>query len=98
MSSHGEDIVQATWNKFKVLSYLTHIYVRGFDRQGMANQITNIISNEYGINMRSINLDAHDGIFEGHLYVYIHNTDNLNTLLTKLQKLKGIDSVTRQDN
>ena len=97
MSSRGEDIVQATWNKFKVLSYLTHLYVRGFDRQGMANMITNIISNEYGINMRSINLDAHDGIFEGHLYLYIHNTDNLNTLITKLQKLKGIDSVTRQD-
>ncbi len=97
MSSRGEDIVQATWNKFKVLSYLTHLYVRGFDRQGMANQITNIISNEYGINMRSINLDAHDGIFEGHLYLYIHNTDNLNTLISKLLKLKGIDSVTRRD-
>ena len=34
MSSRGEDIVQATWNKFKVLSYLTHLYVRGFDRRG----------------------------------------------------------------
>ncbi|MCE1200157.1 MAG: RelA/SpoT family protein, partial [Marinilabiliales bacterium] len=97
MSSHGDDIVQATWNKFKVLSYLTHLYVRGFDRQGIANQITHIISNEYGINMRSINLDAHDGIFEGHLYLYIHDTDHLNTLISKLTSLKGIDSVTRQD-
>lgn len=97
MSSRGEDIIQATWNKFKVLSYLTHLYVRGFDRQGMANQITNIISNEYGINIRSINLDAHDGIFEGHLYVYIHNTDSLNILISKLLKIKGIDTVNRQD-
>jgi GTP pyrophosphokinase len=98
MSSRGDDIIQATWNRFKVLSYLTHLYLRGFDRQGMANQITNIISNEYGINMRSINMDAHDGIFEGHLYLYIHNTDNLNTLISKLLKLKGIDTVTRMDN
>ena len=97
MSSRGEDIIQATWNKFKVLSYLTHLYIRGFDRQGMANQITNIISNEYGINMRSISLDAHDGVFEGHLYVYIHNTDNLNALISKLLKIKGIDTVNRQD-
>jgi len=97
MSSRGEDIIQATWNKFKVLSYLTHLYVRGFDRQGMANQITNIISNEYDINIRSINLDAHDGIFEGHLYVYIHNTDSLNILISKLLKIKGIDTVSRQD-
>jgi GTP pyrophosphokinase len=47
--------------------------------------------------MRTITLNAHDGIFEGHLYLYIHNTDNLNTLITKLQRMKGIDSVTRQD-
>jgi len=97
MSSRGEDIIQATWNKFKVLSYLTHLYIRGFDRQGIANQITNIISNEYDINIRSINLDAHDGIFEGHLYVYIHNTDSLNILISKLLKIKGIDTVNRQD-
>ena len=97
MSRRGEDIIQATWNKFKVLSYLTHLYIRGFDRQGIANQITNIISNEYSINMRSINLDAHDGVFEGHLYVYIHNTDTLKILISKLLKIKGIDTVNRQD-
>ncbi len=97
MSSHGEDIIEANWTKFKVLSYLTHLYIRGFDQQGIANKITNTISNDYGINMRSISLDAHDGIFEGNLYLYIHHTDNLDALISKLLDIKGIDTVSRKE-
>ncbi len=98
MSSHGDDIIEANWTKFKVLSYLIHLYIRGFDQQGIANKITNIISNDYGINMRSISLDAHDGIFEGNLYLYVHHTDNLDTLIEKLLDIKGIDTVSRKEN
>jgi len=97
MSSHGDDIVEASWTKSKVLSYLIHLYIRGFDQQGIAHKITNVISNEYQINMRSINLDAHDGIFEGNLYLYVHNTDMLDTLISKLLNIKGVDTVSRKD-
>jgi GTP diphosphokinase / guanosine-3',5'-bis(diphosphate) 3'-diphosphatase len=97
MSSHGDDIVEASWTKSKVLSYLIHLYIRGFDQQGIAHKITNVISNEYQINMRSINLDAHDGIFEGNLYLYVQNTDMLDTLISKLLNIKGVDSVIRKD-
>ena len=97
MSSHGDDIVEASWTKSKVMSYLIHLFIRGFDQQGIANRITNVISNEYQINMRSISLESHDGIFEGNLYLYVHNTDMLDTLVTKLLNIKGVDSVSRKD-
>lgn len=97
MSSHGDDIVEATWTKSKVLSYLIHLFIKGFDQQGIANKITNLISNEYQINIRSLSLDAHDGIFEGNLYLYVHNTDMLDTLISKLLSIKGIDSVIRKE-
>ena len=97
MSSHGDDIVEANWTKFKVMSHLIHLYIKGFDQQGIAYKITHIISNDYGINMRSISLDAHDGIFEGNLYLYIHDTENLDILINKLQGIKGIDTITRKD-
>jgi GTP pyrophosphokinase len=97
MSSHGDDIVEATWTKSKVLSYLIHLFVKGFDQQGIAHKITNLISNEYQINIRSLSLDAHDGIFEGNLYIYVHNTDMLDTLISKLLSIKGVDSVIRKE-
>lgn len=97
MSSQGDDIVEATWTKSKVLSYLIHLFIKGFDQQGIANKITNLISNEYQINIRSLNLDSHDGIFEGNLYLYVHNTDMLDTLISKLLSIKGVDSVVRKE-
>jgi len=97
MSSQGDDIVEATWTKSKVLSYLIHLFIKGFDQQGIANKITNLISNEYQINIRSLNLDSHDGIFEGNLYLYVHNTDMLDTLISKLLSIKGVDSVIRKE-
>ena len=81
----------------KVLSYLIHLFIRGFDQQGIAHKITNVISNEYQINMRSISLESHDGIFEGNLYLYVHNTDMLDTLVSKLLNIKGVDTVSRKE-
>jgi GTP pyrophosphokinase len=95
MSSHGDNVIDVKWTRFKVLSYLSHINMRGFDRQGIVNTITNIISNEYDINIRSINFDAHDGIFEGNLFLYVHHTEDIEKLVGKLSKIKGIDSVER---
>ena len=97
MSSHGDDIVEATWTKSKVFSYLIHLFIKGFDQQGMAHKITNLISNDYQINIRSLSLDAHDGIFEGNLYLYVHNTDMLDILISKLLSIKGVDTVIRKD-
>lgn len=97
MSSHGDDIIEASWTKSKVMSYLIHLFIRGFDQQGIANRITNLISNEYQINMRSISLESHDGIFEGNLYLYVHNTDMLDTLVSKLLNIKGVDTVSRKE-
>jgi GTP pyrophosphokinase len=98
VGSHGEKIIAAKWTKFKKLSYLTRLKLKGFDRVGIVSEITNIISKLYNINMRSVKFDTHDGLFEGDLFLYMHNAEDLNNLIKQLSKLKGIDSVTRVEN
>jgi GTP pyrophosphokinase len=95
MSQQGDSIMAAEWTKFKKLSYLSRIRLTGFDRVGMVNEITNIISKQNSINMRTVHFDAHDGIFEGDLYLYIHNVQDLNELIARLKKIKGIDNIER---
>jgi len=95
MSQQGDSIITAEWTKFKKLSYLSRIKLSGFDRVGMVNEITTIISKQNSINMRTVHFDAHDGIFEGDLYLYIHNLQDLNELISRLMKIKGIDTVER---
>ena len=35
--------------------------------------------------------------FEGNLYLYVHNTDMLDILISKLLSIKGVDTVIRKD-
>ncbi|HKI87855.1 MAG TPA: RelA/SpoT family protein [Draconibacterium sp.] len=98
LSSHGERIITAEWTRFKKQSYLTRLRLEGFDRLGIVNEVTNIISKEHNINMRSVQFDTHEGIFEGDLFLYIHNTDDLTNLISRLEKIKGIDNVSRDEN
>jgi GTP pyrophosphokinase len=62
---------------------------------GIVNQVTNIISKEHNINMRSVQFDTNEGIFKGELFLYIHNAEDLNNLIAELKKIKGIDDVSR---
>lgn len=95
MSQQGDGIITAEWTKFKKLSYLSRIKLSGFDRVGIVNEITNIISKQNNINMRTVHFDSHDGIFEGDLYLYIHNVQDLTELISRLMKIKGIDNIER---
>jgi GTP pyrophosphokinase len=95
MSQQGDSIITAEWTKFKRLSYLSRIKLSGFDRVGMVNEITTVISKQHNINMRTVHFDSHDGIFEGDLYLYIHSVQDLNELINRLMKIKGIDTVDR---
>jgi GTP diphosphokinase / guanosine-3',5'-bis(diphosphate) 3'-diphosphatase len=98
LSSHGNRIIAVEWTKFKKQSYLTRLRLEGFDRLGIVNEVTNVISKLHSINMRSVQFDTHEGIFEGDLFLYIHNSDDLHHLIARLEKIKGIDRVSRDEN
>jgi GTP pyrophosphokinase len=98
LSSHGDRIITAEWTRFKKQSYLTRLRLEGFDRLGIVNEVTNVISKQHSINMRSVKFDTHEGIFEGDLFLYIHNADDLHHLISKLEKIKGIELVSRDEN
>ncbi len=95
MSSHGNRIIPSRWTTHKILSYLVRIHIQGVDKFGIYNHITTIISKELSVNMRNINLVSHDGIFDGCIDLYVHNTKDLNNLIMNLIKIKGVESVNR---
>ena len=98
LTNQGDKIVKAEWTKFKRQSYLTRLGLEGFDRLGIVNEVTNMISKGHNINMRSVKFDTHDGIFKGDLFLYIHNAGDLNELISRLKTIKGIENVTRVEN
>jgi GTP pyrophosphokinase len=97
LSSHSELLVPVKWTTHKLLSFLVKVAINGYDRFGMYNDITTVISKELNVNIRSINLSSHDGIWEGTIDLYVHDAKDLNNLLMSLSKIKGVDAVKRVD-
>ena len=97
MSSQGNRIVSASWESHKILSFLALINLSGIDQIGIVSKITKTISDYQNVNMRSIHFESHDGIFEGAIYLYIHNTEDLNNLIYNISAIKGVHNVTRQE-
>ena len=96
-TSEGDKIIIAKWKQFKINSFLSRIYIKGFDRIGIASDVTSIISKDHNVNMRSVRFDANEGVFTGTIDLYIHNTEDIDNIIGELNKLKGIDIVERLD-
>ena len=94
----GENIINESeikWSQQRAISYLATIEVQGMDRAGIILDLTKVITTDFNINMRTISIHSHDGIFEGTISIYVRDIDNLNVLLDNIRHIKGIDKVKR---
>ena len=99
-SQHGECIVkeEIKWSQLKTQSSLATIQIKGIDRMGLLVDLANVVTNDFSINMREINIHTHDGIFEGTLSLYVRDAESLNAVLDRMRRIKGMDTVKRQLN
>lgn len=91
----GYRIVKAKWSGKGSGQYSITLRIVGTDNIGVVSNITNIISREEKIQMRSINIDSHDGLFSGNLVVQLDDANKLNALLKKLKTVKGVKQISR---
>ena len=98
-SKFGDRIVVPKWEHAKTqnLSFLVRLSLKGFDRIGMINDITRYISFVMSVNIRKFCLGTEDGVFEGYIDLYVHEMNDLDKLIKRLQKIEGIQSVIRTD-
>ena len=91
----GYRVVKAQWSGKGSSHYDITLRVIGHDDIGIVSNITNIISKDEKIVMRSINIDSHDGLFSGNLVVQLDDKSKLNMLIKKLRTVKGVKQVVR---
>ena len=91
----GYRIVKAKWSGKGASQYSITLRVIGNDDIGIVNNLTNIISRDEKLVLRSINIDSHDGLFSGNLEVMIDDNTRLETLIRKLRTVKGVKQVER---
>lgn len=88
--------MEAKWSTAAEGTYfLASVKISGFDQFGILNTITNMISNELKMDVRSITIDSQNGRFNGIIKISIRDKKHLDFLLKKLLSIKGVLKATR---
>ena len=94
-SNYAYRILDAKWVNKDKIDFLATILIEGIDSLGLTNKITQIISNQMNVNIKSIIINSEDGIFNGKISLQVHNVNFLDSLTQKLEKIDGVTSIKR---
>ncbi len=98
LTRYGYRVVKAQWTKAPDdTRFAVSILITGQDDIGIVSNISDVISKDLQVNMRSISIDSKDGMFEGKITLFVKDTQHLEALIRKLKKVKGILNIRRTD-
>ena len=94
-SNYEYRILTAKWKINLGDAFITGLEFTGIDIVGVVKELTTIISEDEKINMKSLNFDTNDGVFEGEIMLYVYDKSHLEKLIKKLRNINGIEKVVR---
>ena len=94
-SNYDYRLIKSRWVSKDSIDFIAYLNVKGIDRIGLMNNVTKIISAQMNVNINAVNIISNDGLFEGEITLKIHNVNFLNSLIKKLKKIDGLQSVER---
>ncbi|MFV0392119.1 MAG: RelA/SpoT family protein [Paludibacteraceae bacterium] len=94
-SNFGNRIVNVEWGTYTSSSFVESLEIRGIDKTGLMIEILRIISEEYNVNIRKITIESESGLFTGVFEVLVHDTDDINNLVSNITKIPEVNSVHR---
>ena len=94
-SNYAYRIMTAKWIDSSQQDFSAQIALSGIDNIGIVNNITQLISSNMHVNMKSISFESDSGMFTGKIKVIVKNNTMLKKLIDNLKKINGIEKVTR---
>ncbi len=94
-AAYGSRIVATEWDTDSSQRFLAHIHIEGIYRHGILQELTQLISNHLGIDMRKLDIEASDKVFHADLWVRVSDVDVVNDLCTRTKAISGVTTATR---
>lgn len=94
-ASYGNRILDAKWDMHKRLYFDATIRIEGIDRIGMLNDVTRVLSEQMSINIHKVSISCNEGIFEGSIELYVHDREDVRTIIENLKKVPDVQEVTQ---
>lgn len=97
MSSYSYRVLKADWVDVSNTPFVAELKITGIDEIGVVQRLTKVITDDLGVNMRSITMSGENSFFEGTIKVVVKNADQLNQLIRKIKSVSGVSNVLRTD-
>lgn len=94
-ANYGYRLLKTEWSSKSSSSFLARLSLKGTDDMGLINQITNIISKDYRVNIKGMNIESNDNVWLGYLQLFVKDDEQLTAIMRRLKSLNGILSVRR---
>lgn len=99
LANYGYRVLKAEWEGTAKSNFIVELLVTGVDSgPGVIQVLTNELSNNLGVNIKSFSIAGNEGFFEGKIGIVVLNKNHLNLIIQSLEKLPGISSVIRLEN
>src|SRR5690606_5731995 len=94
-SNYAYRILPAKWIDSSTQEINATLLIKGIDELGLTNELTKVISNQMGVNIRSISLSSNAGIFKGEITVEVPNINVCDLLIESRNKIEGVERLSR---
>ena len=94
-TSFGNRLLAVQWETGKALDFPVNIYIQGIDAIGILHKVADIVTEQLNVNIRKIFIETVDGIFEGHIQLYVHDVEDVKVIIKNLNKIEEMKVVTR---
>lgn len=95
-SNYAYRIVPAWWVDTSEQEFTAELVLTGFDKKGMVNEVTRLISSNMHVDIKKINFFTEEELFQGKITLKVANKAMLKKLKERLMKIPGIEKVSRQ--
>ena len=92
-SSFGNRILDVKWDMHKQLFFNATIKLRGIDRIGLLNEVTQIISRQLNVNIRKVVFTCEESIFDGLIEMRVHDREDVQKIIDELKDINGIQEI-----
>ena len=92
-ASYGSRILDAKWDMHRRLFFDATIEIRGIDRSSMLHDISDVLSDQLGINIRKVTITSDNGIFEGTIEMQVHDRKDVQFIVENMKNIKDVQEV-----
>ena len=93
-ASYGPRIVSTEWARVEG-KFPARVHIEGIDRFGILQELTQLISTHLNIDIRRLNIEARDEVFQADLSVLVEDANVVNDLCSKIKHINGVTKASR---